>query len=171
MLSAFTRAVDRLVDLSTVIGGLALAFVTCVILVDVTGRTFGSPLTGAQDISEMAMVIVVFGGMALCDRLGGHVAVDIFANRFPPAMNRWLDIVSLLLGAAIFAVIAWTVWDSSKISQMLNLATNIIALPKAWFQWALAGFAALTALSMLLRALRHLLAPEMAAEQHKEEVL
>ena len=56
------------------------------------------------------------------------------------------------MAAAIFAAIAWAVWESSKISQMLNLSTNLIGLPKAWFQWALAGFSALTALGLLLRA-------------------
>ena len=36
---------------------------------------------------------------------------------------------------------------------MLNLSTNLLGLPKAWFQWALCAFAALTALGMMLRAL------------------
>ncbi len=35
---------------------------------------------------------------------------------------------------------------------MLNLSTNLLGLPKAWFQYALCGFAVLTALGMLLRA-------------------
>ncbi len=36
---------------------------------------------------------------------------------------------------------------------MLNLSTNLLYLPKAWFQWALCGFALLTAFGMALRAI------------------
>ena len=146
------RGADRLIGLSATIGALGLFVETGVILVDVIGRAFGSPLFGSQDIIMMTMVIVVFGGMSRCDRIGGHIGVDIFERHLPPGLNRAIDVVSALLGAVIFAGIAWAVWDSSRISQMLNLSTNLLGLPKAWFQWALAGFSGLTALGLLLRA-------------------
>ena len=161
---------DRLVNLSATIGAIGLIVEVVIILVDVVGRFFGSPLTGAQDISQMGMVIVVFGGMALCDRLGGHIAVDIFEGAFSQRVNNWLNVFSALLGAAIFAAIAWTIYESSKLSQMLHLSTNIIQLPKAYFQWALAGFASVTSLAMLVRAVALVLSgPGMSAE--KEEVM
>lgn len=170
-MTVLTRAVDRLIDLSTAIGGAALVLVALTILVDVTGRYFGAPLTGAQDISQMLMVLIVFGGMALCDRKGGHVSMDVFEPSFSRRLNARLDVFSALLGAVIFAGIAWTVYESSKLSLMLNLATNIIQLPKAWFQWALSAFAALTALSMLLKAIRLALAPPKAPGPHTEDIL
>jgi TRAP-type C4-dicarboxylate transport system permease small subunit len=49
-----------------------------VILADVIRRAMTAPLRGAQDVSQKSMVIIVFGGMALCDKLGSHAAVDIF---------------------------------------------------------------------------------------------
>jgi TRAP-type C4-dicarboxylate transport system permease small subunit len=100
----------------------------------------------------MSMVILVFGGMALCDRQGGHIAVDLLESRFSTRLNRLIDIVVALTGAVIFVFIAWAVLDSAKLSQMLNLSTNLLRLPKAWFQWALAGFSVLAALGLLLRA-------------------
>ena len=99
----------------------------------------------------MAMVLVVFGGMALCDRVGGHIAVDILERALPPRV-LWLgDVLALLLGAAIFGGIAWTVWESAALSRTLNLATNIIHLPKAWFQYAVVAMCGVTAFGMLLR--------------------
>lgn len=142
---------DRLIGLSALLGALGLLVEMLVILVDVIGRAFGAPLFGSQDIVTMTMVIVVFGGMAICDRLGGHISVDVFESRFSPRLNRAIDVVSALVGAAIFAAMAWAVLESAQISQMLNLATNLLNLPKAWFQWALSGFALLTAFAMLLR--------------------
>jgi len=100
----------------------------------------------------MAMVILVFGGMALCDRRGGHISVDILESRFPPRMNRVVDVLSALIGAIVFLALAWAVRESAQLSVMLNLSTNLLNLPKAWFQWALCAFAVLTALGMLLRA-------------------
>ena len=152
MLLQAARLADRLIGLSAVLGTAGLVVEVVVILVDVVGRYFNAPLRGAQDISQMALVITVFGGMALCDRVGGHIAVDLFEKSFPAWLNRAADLISALLGASIFIGIAWTVWESAALSRMLNLATNIIYLPKAWFQYAVVGMSLITAAGMLLRA-------------------
>lgn len=146
------KIADRLINLSATIGALALIVVVVVILIDVIGRAMGSPLYGSQDIITMAMVVLVFGAMALCDRSGGHIAVDLFEGYYPSAMNRAIDVISALLGSVIFLALAWAVWESSKLSLMLNLSTNLLLLPKAWFQWALCAFAVMTAVGMALRA-------------------
>lgn len=146
------KIADRFIGLSAVLGSVGLFIEVGVILVDVIGRAFGRPLYGSQDVITMSQVIVVFGGMALCDRLGGHIAVDIFERRFARWLNRGIDILSALLGAVIFIGIAYAILESAKISVMLNLNTNLLRLQKSWFQWALAGFALVTAFGLLLRA-------------------
>ncbi|MDH3262963.1 MAG: TRAP transporter small permease [Paracoccaceae bacterium] len=151
------RIADRLIGLSAAIGVIGIFVEVAVILVDVIGRAFGSPLFGSQDIITMTMVIVVFGGMALCDRMGGHIGVDLAERHLPWVVNRAIDVAAAVLGAVIFVFIAWAVWESSKLSQMLNLSTNLLRMPKAWFQWALAGLALLTAAGLLLRAAEMLL--------------
>jgi TRAP-type C4-dicarboxylate transport system permease small subunit len=151
--TAVRRFADRLIGLSALIGAGGLLVIAITIMIDVIGRGMGRPLYGSQDIVTMSMVLLVFGGMAICDRTGGHITVDIFERHFPDWFNRLIDILAALLGAAIFALIAWAVLESAALSVMLNLNTNLLNLPKAWFQWALAGFAALTAFGMALRAL------------------
>ena len=150
------RSVDGLIGLCATIGSIGLIFEVVLILVDVVVRFFGAPILGAQDMSQMAMTIVVFGGMALCDKLGGHIAIDVFEASYPPWLNHLADVVSAFLGAVIFACLAWTVYESSKISQMLNLATNIIGLPKHYFQWVVCIFSSVTAIAMLLRGIEML---------------
>lgn len=144
---------DRLIGLSAAIGATALIVVVVVILIDVVGRALGSPLYGSQDITTMATVILVFAPMALCDRLGGHISVDLFERYFPASMNRAIDITVALSGAVIFAALAWATWDSAKLSVMLNLSTNLLYLPKAYFQWAAIGFMGVAAVGLALRAL------------------
>ena len=143
---------DKLIGLSATIGSVGLLAEMIIILIDVIGRAFGAPLYGSQDLVIMTMVIVVFGGMAICDRKGGHIAIDLFEDHFPTIFNRIIDAGSALLGAIVFAMIAWTVYESATLSVMLNLSTNLLNLSKSWFQWALCGFALLTSLGMLLRA-------------------
>ncbi|MGZ9808872.1 TRAP transporter small permease [Pseudoroseicyclus sp. H15] len=152
MLVTLRKIADGLINLAAVVGSIALIVEVVVILIDVVGRYFGAPLTGAQDISTMGLAVLVFGGMALCDRVGGHVSVDIFERNFPEWLNRTGDIVAALLGVLFFGGIAWTMYDSSLLSQMLNLKTNIIDLPKWYFQWAICVFSIITALGMALRA-------------------
>lgn len=143
---------DRLIGLSAIVGASGLLVEVAIILIDVVGRAFGSPLFGSQDITTMTMVIVVFGGMAVCDRVGGHISIDVLERVFSPAFNRAIDAASAFFGFAIFAAMAWAVYESAQLSLLLNLSTNLLTLPKAWFQWILCGFALLTALGMLLRA-------------------
>ena len=90
--------------------------------------------------------------MSLCDRRGGHVSVDLFEPFLPQILNRSINAFSAFLGAVIFFALAWAVYDSSRISIMLNLSTNLLELPKAWFQYLLCFFAVTTGLAMLLRS-------------------
>ena len=168
MLEGLRKLADRLIGLSATIAALALILEVVIILADVVGRFFGAPLVGAQDISQMAMVVLVFGAMAMCDRVGGHIAVDILESGFPPWLNRWTEIAGALIGAVIFAGIAWAVYESARLSLMLNLATNVIYLPKAWFQWAMCALSLITSAGMLLRAIELALrarAPEVRSSE------
>ena len=151
-MQAIRGLADRLIGLSAAIGTIGLLFEVVVILIDVVGRYFGSPLYGSQDLVNTAMAILVFGGMALCDRAGGHIAVDLFERYFPDGMNYVIDILTALLGAVIFGFIAWVMIDAAKLSVMLNMSTNLLNISRAWVQYTLAGFAILTAAGMALRA-------------------
>lgn len=153
MLNATRKLADGLIALSATVGALGLILEVLILLADVIGRAFGAPIYGSQDMITMTMVMVVFGAMALCDRQGGHISVDLFERSYPAWLNRIIDIFSALLGAVIFFSIAYAVNESAKISIMLNLSTNLLRLPKAWFQNGLSVLALLTAAGMALRAI------------------
>lgn len=153
MLGAVRALTDRLIGLSAMLGMLGLLFVVGIVLVDVIGRAFGNPLYGSLDMTTMTFVVVVFCGMALCDQQGGHISVDLFERFFPPRLNHLIDIVVDLLGGAIFLTMAYAVMKTAQLSAMLNLKTNLLGLPLAWFQWLLVVLAILTGAAVLLRAL------------------
>ena len=152
MLAKIDKLSYVLARVAAIAGTLGLVGLTLVICYDVVGRYLGHPLYGAQDLTSMALVIVIFGGMSICDRMDGHIVVDVFERVFPTWLKRVGDIVSAILGAVIFGLIAYTAWDSASLSRLLNLATNIIELPKAWFQYFVVVASIITALGMALRA-------------------
>ena len=135
------------------LSGAVLLALTGMLLADVIGRSLGRPLFGAQDMAEMGMVIVTFGAVALLDSRGDQIRVDLFARIMPGWMRRGSDRLSSALGAAIWLTLAWALWDAARLSAMLNLSSNILQIPKAPFQYALAGFAVIAALGGLLRTL------------------
>jgi len=148
---AVAGLIDKLIDLAAALGALGLVVIMAVVVVDVIGRYFGAPLYGAQDIEQMTAVFVVFGGMAYCDRQGRHVAVNLLEPVFSRRINKFLTILGNALGMVVFGLIAWYVWEASKLALMLNMATNILQLPRAPFQYALIAFSGLTAAAMALR--------------------
>ena len=153
MLRTLDNIAGRVIALSAILGTLGLIAEVVVILIDVTGRYFGAPLTGAQDITQMSMLVLVFGGMALCDRQGGHIAVDVFERAFPGWLIRLGDLAAALVGAAIFAGVAYNMWFSARMSVMLHQSTNILYLPFAWFKYYIVATSAITAFGMALRFL------------------
>lgn len=137
-------------------GTVGLVVEVTVILIDVIGRFFGFPLSGAQDMTAMGMTLIVFGGMALCDKIGGHVNVDLFEG----AMPRWMiwagDFAAAVIGALIFVGIAWTTWKSIYLMRFqmgIVQTTNIIDLQFDWFKGAIVVMSIITAAGMTLRAI------------------
>ena len=102
MLNATRKLADRLIALSAAVGALGLIVEVIILLADVIGRAFGAPIYGSQDMITMTMVIVVFGAMALCDRQGGHISVDLFERSYPAWLNRMIDILSGAVGRGYF---------------------------------------------------------------------
>lgn len=149
---------DHLVRASAVIAALALIGIVITILVDVAGRNLlGAPLRGTQDLVQVALIIIIFGSVALVDRKDANVAVDLLEHQFSPRLNLVLTVAGRLTGALIFFGIAWTMVDSAAISAMLNLSTNILTIPKAPFQYIIAAFSILAGVSMVLRVVLILL--------------
>lgn len=169
MLAILHKVTGRLISLSALLGALALLFVVLIVLTDVIGRSFGAPLYGSLDMTTMAFVIVVFGGMALCDKRGSHICVDLFERYFPPRMNYLIDVIVDLLGSVIFLVVSYAVLKAASLSVMLNLRTNLLGLPQAWFQWALSGLALICGIAVLLRAIEMILTGKSSLEMRHSE--
>ncbi|ETX00769.1 MAG: hypothetical protein ETSY2_38515 [Candidatus Entotheonella gemina] len=124
------RLVDRGVRFLAFLGGLALVWLMGLTVVAVIMRyVFGAPILGAQDISEMSLVLVAFLGLAYSGWTGAHIAVDLIGGMLPPGLTRWTDTVVRLIGAGLMAVVTWQTVRQGLDAAAYGEATNLVENP------------------------------------------
>ena len=64
--------------MSLAAGWVLIALMIYTVLDVILRYVFNHPFRGSLEVTEFAMALIVFLGLAYCGWLGGHVAVDIF---------------------------------------------------------------------------------------------
>jgi TRAP-type C4-dicarboxylate transport system permease small subunit len=113
-------------------------------------RVFAIPYRGTYEVVSFLGAIGVAFALAATQRRRMHIVVDIFSSRYPRRLRQGVDLLSSLLSAAFFGVVAWQVarWgmrimSSGEVSETLK----VIYHP---FIFAVAAGFALLALTCLL---------------------
>lgn len=114
------------------------------------------PFLGAYELTELAMVLIVFLAMPYCAATGGHVSVDVLAPILDRPGFRWLTAAIHLAGAILMVVIAWQATLYALGSGARGEATNMLKIPKLPFELVTAASAALFAIVLLAQAWRAL---------------
>ena len=144
---------DRALRLLALGGGAVLLGLLGLVLFDVVMRyALRLPFLGAYEMTELAMVLIVFLALPYCAASGGHVAVDVLAPILDRPGFRWLNALVHLTGAALMAVIAWQATLYAIGSGARGEATNMLKIPRLPFELATAVCAALFALVLLVQA-------------------
>lgn len=150
------RAAPRLLRRTDgVLGLVAAAMLTAMTLltcIDVVGRYFlNRPLTGAFELTELAMGALIFSSLPLVALRRQHVTVDLF-DRVVPA--RWRPLQSAfvdLVAAACTGVIAWRLWIKAVEMHSAGETTAVLQFavyPLVFFMAALATVAVLAMLAL-----------------------
>lgn len=133
---------------------LAAGWVTVALMiytvVDVFMRyVFNQPFRGSLEVTEFAMALIVFFGIAYCGWLGGHVAVDIFERPLENPKLRFVPIVLTFVSAVLFLAIAWlTAGEALATSQRIS---NMMRWPHWPFQAVVALGAAMYGIVLLIQ--------------------
>jgi TRAP-type C4-dicarboxylate transport system permease small subunit len=114
------------------------------------------PFLGAYEMTELAMVLIVFLALPYCAATGGHVAVDVLSPILDRPAFRWLNVLIHLAGAGLMAVIAWQTTLYAFASAVRGEATNMLKISQQPFQLVTAACAALFAVVLLVQAWRTL---------------
>lgn len=81
------------------------------VVANVIGRyMFNAPITGAFEITESLLVVIIMLGLALTQYYDGHIRVTILTRRMPKRWARLAKIATLFLGAVFFAWCAYASW-------------------------------------------------------------
>jgi len=123
-LSKLDRLYFKLETFLALLGGITIFFLVFLAVFNVLGRwLFSLPVSGYIDWVEQAMAVFAFFGIAYCQRLGGHIRMDILVSRIKGRM-LWLSeffstlvmlIITLVLvyGSYLHFLRAFTNGDSS----------------------------------------------------------
>ncbi len=143
--------------------GAVLLGLLALVLVDVVMRyVLRLPFLGAYEMTEIAMVLIVFLGLAYCGATGGHVAVDVLAPVLDRPALRWVAVATHLAGAGLMALVAWQTARYAMGSIARGEATNMLKIAKYPFELVAAAGIAVFAVVLLAQAWRAARAPRPA---------
>ena len=92
--------------LCSLISGLALFAIMVLTVFDVSGRKFLShSITGSLELTELLMVVVIFGALPLVSRKGEHVVFDSLDSFWPTGFVKFQkSLVNFLCSMALLAL-------------------------------------------------------------------
>ena len=123
-LSRFDRWLFQLESLLNLLGGMIIFLIVLLAVANILGRKlFDMPVSGYIDWTEQAMAFFAFLGIAYCQRLGGHIRMDVIVVSLRGRLLWFFELVSTVIMFAITVLLvmgsyehflrAWTNGDSS----------------------------------------------------------
>ena len=102
----------KLLDLLCgLLSGIALFAIMALTFFDVLGRKFAShSIPGSLELTELLMVVVIFGALPLVSQHGEHVEFDSLDPWLPAGVRRVQALVVHLLCAVMLLSLAWLMW-------------------------------------------------------------
>ena len=124
LLSTIDRGYFQFEKLLNLVAALVIMGLMFLGVFQVIGRkVFNFPVPGYVDLVEFAMVVFAFLAISYCQKLGGHIRMELIIGRFQGRMLWFLEIIGVLIAVFIIAVLlfysfqhfqrAWTIGDSS----------------------------------------------------------
>lgn len=99
----------------------------------VATKVFSMPVPGAYEITETMMVATVFLALALSQREGRQIRVELVTDHLPAGGKRALDVVADGCSFLVYALIAWygidAAWTSARIGEFTSGLINFPVWP------------------------------------------
>ena len=131
--------------LSALLAGLALFAIMVLTFVDVAGRKLlDHSITGSLELTELLMVVVIFGALPLVSERGEHVVFD----SLEPVLPEWVRtvqraLVHLLCAGALLAL-GWLMWKTGGDFLATGETTAQLKILKAPFIYGMGLLCAFT---------------------------
>lgn len=112
MLVLVDRIVSRVSGIFAAIGASLIGLLALIVVTDVIGRQFGNPVTGIVELAAQTVVISAFLTIPYVMRRGGHIRATVLVSRAPEFFRKGLEALAYVIGAVIFALLAFSAWDA-----------------------------------------------------------
>ena len=110
-LSRLDRRLYRVEAVFALAGGLAVFALMLLAVTSVGGRNFlNHPIPGYVDWIEQAMPLIAFVGISYCQRLGGHIRMDMLVGRLDGRALWAAEFVGTVMILALILVMVWGSW-------------------------------------------------------------
>jgi TRAP-type C4-dicarboxylate transport system permease small subunit len=130
-----------------------LVFVAAMISLDVGMRfAFNAPIIGVAEIVANGILIVAFLQLSYAVRVDGMLRSELMIARLSGWPKLAFEVVSALLGALLFGLIAWASWDSMVRAIMVLEFEGHVSFPiPTWpVRLAIVGCSCLAVLNYLM---------------------
>ncbi|MCG8691586.1 MAG: TRAP transporter small permease [Minwuiales bacterium] len=105
LLDRLNRWYSRLEDLLAGIAALSIFGLMLFGVVQIVLRSiFNAPIWGYIDVVEQLMALFAFLAVAYCQRLGGHVRMDLIISRFRGRLYWIVEFLAVLVGLVFIAI-------------------------------------------------------------------
>lgn len=112
------------------LAGLTLVGLLAWTAVDIVGRSaFSSPLRGTIELTELAVVVLVYLGLARTETDDAHITVDLLFVRFKRRGQLVLRAVAGAIGVAVIAVMTWRLYQFTGHLQAGGYETSRLRVP------------------------------------------
>ncbi|MGM9425433.1 TRAP transporter small permease [Hydrogenophaga sp. MI9] len=143
---------EKLLRWSTgLISAMALFTIMWLTLIDVTGRKFfDHSVPGGLELTEVLMVVVIFGALPLVSWRGEHVVFDSLDHLIPDWIKGIQDRLVELVSATTFGGLAWLLVLRAQRFAEYGDTTVYLQFSIAPVAWLMAGLLFITAMVHLL---------------------
>jgi TRAP-type C4-dicarboxylate transport system permease small subunit len=131
----------------------ALMFLT---VGDVIGRklagsiSFFNPIPGTFELTEYALIIIVFASLGYTQLKGEHISIDIITSRFPKRGQAILDSLLTLVGLVMFGLVAWQgIVYAGRLMEGNNVS-GVLSIPQWPFALIVAAGSIIYCLALLV---------------------
>ncbi len=112
LISQIDRKLHEYETLLALISGFAVFSLMILAVINVGGRNmFSAPLPGYIDWIEQAMPLIALIGMAYCQRLGGHIRMDILVAQVKGRMLWLIEAIGVFFMLLLVFIMLWGSWE------------------------------------------------------------
>jgi len=126
--------------MSLILGGLTLVFMTgfSVWNVLIMRKAFNAPITGAEDLLILSLVVIVALSVALGSRTGAHIEIEVLESYMSDRFAKWSMIFVKLLGVVLLAIMSWRLWHAGASAERFGETTQQLLISYEHFYQMLA---------------------------------